>query len=97
MAMTQPDQSLREKATAIALKELQTFPPDATETTRKRNVLQAIGCVASNLGNTPAICRKCYIHPSVLEQYMAGTLKKSVSPRFDRLAEERQGPRAKQL
>jgi DNA topoisomerase I len=35
----------------------------------KRNVLLACKLVASELGNTPAICRKAYIHPAVLEEY----------------------------
>jgi DNA topoisomerase-1 len=62
------------KATVLCLKELQTFPPDAAARNLKRNVVRAIECVASNLGNTPAICRKCYIHPQVLERYLDGTL-----------------------
>ena len=28
----------------------------------------------SSLGNTPAVCRKCYIHPALLEAYATGTL-----------------------
>jgi DNA topoisomerase-1 len=38
----------------------------------KANVKTAIGAVAELLGNTPAICRKCYVHPAVLEAYLAG-------------------------
>ena len=34
----------------------------------------AIGAVAKMLGNTPAICRKCYVHPAVLETYLDGDL-----------------------
>lgn len=40
----------------------------------KKNVLRAIEHVASRLGNTPSICRKCYIHPAVMEAYLDGTL-----------------------
>jgi DNA topoisomerase-1 len=79
------------KATVLCLKELQACAPDAGLRMRKRNVVRAIECVASNLGNTPAICRKCYIHPQVLERYLNGTLTKwkgsHRSPRFS--AEER--------
>ena len=32
------------------------------------------GVVATELGNTPAICRKCYIHPQVLDCYLEGDL-----------------------
>jgi DNA topoisomerase-1 len=38
----------------------------------KRNVRSAIEAVASRLGNTPTICRKCYIHPEVLNSYLDG-------------------------
>jgi DNA topoisomerase-1 len=31
--------------------------------------------VADELGNTPAVCRKCYIHPAVIAAYLAGSLK----------------------
>jgi DNA topoisomerase I len=40
----------------------------------RRNIVQAIEHVAQVLGNTPAICRKCYIHPAILEAYPAGEL-----------------------
>jgi DNA topoisomerase-1 len=39
----------------------------------KVNVKNAICAVAQLLGNTPAICRKCYVHPAVLDAYLAGT------------------------
>ncbi len=35
---------------------------------------EAIIRVASHLGNTPAICRKCYVHPHVLEAFDAGAM-----------------------
>jgi DNA topoisomerase IB len=40
----------------------------------KRNLRAAIEKVASKLGNTPTICRKCYVHPEVLNSYMDGKL-----------------------
>jgi DNA topoisomerase-1 len=40
----------------------------------KRNLRDAIERVSSRLGNTPAICRKCYIHPQVLDCYLEGDL-----------------------
>ena len=33
-----------------------------------------VEAVARMLGNTPAICRRCYVHPVVLESYLDGTL-----------------------
>jgi DNA topoisomerase I len=44
-----------------------------TKTQAKTNIKAAICAVAELLGNTPAICRKCYIHPAVLEAYLAKT------------------------
>jgi DNA topoisomerase I len=38
----------------------------------KKNVKDAISAVAKILGNTPAVCRKCYVHPAVLESYLDG-------------------------
>ena len=39
-----------------------------------KNIVQAVKAVAKELGNTPAVCRKCYIHPRVIDAYMAGKL-----------------------
>jgi len=46
--------------------------------TRKAQVA-AIREVAKRLGNTPAICRKCYIHPAVLEGYLDGSLRSTLA------------------
>ncbi len=43
----------------------------------KRNVARAIETVAERLGNTPAICRKCYVHPAVVEAYFEKTLPRA--------------------
>ena len=40
----------------------------------KRNIVQAVESVARILGNTKAVCRKCYIHPAVIEAYSSGEL-----------------------
>jgi DNA topoisomerase I len=56
---------------AMALRELESFDSAAQA---KRNVRQAIGRVAIRLGNTPTICRKCYIHPDVINSYLDGNL-----------------------
>ncbi len=53
---------------AMMLKELEPFD---SATQAKKNVIQAIAGVAERLGNTPSVCRKCYVHPAVLEAYMA--------------------------
>jgi len=37
-------------------------------------VARAIEQVAARLGNTPSVCRKCYVHPAVISAYLEGTL-----------------------
>src|SRR4051812_7440207 len=56
---------------AMALNELKTFDSAAQA---KRNLRAAIENVAARLGNTPTICRKCYVHPDVLTSYLDGNL-----------------------
>lgn len=45
-----------------------------TKKAAKANVKNAISAVAKILGNTPAVCRKCYVHPAVLETYLSGEM-----------------------
>jgi DNA topoisomerase IB len=40
----------------------------------RRHVVEAVAAVAAKLGNTPSICRKCYIHPAILTGYGEGKL-----------------------
>jgi len=54
---------------AIALRAAGEFE---TKKQAKANIKHAISAVAEVLGNTPAICRQCYIHPIVLETYLNG-------------------------
>jgi DNA topoisomerase-1 len=56
---------------AMALRELESFDSAAQA---KRNLRAAIEKVSARLGNTPTICRKCYVHPDVLNSYMDGNL-----------------------
>ena len=54
---------------AIALSAAGEFE---TKKQAKANIKKAIEAVAKMLGNTPTICRQCYIHPIVLETYLKG-------------------------
>lgn len=56
---------------AMALREFEAFD---TQAAHKKNVRTAIERVAARLGNTPTICRKCYVHPEVLQAYAEGGL-----------------------
>jgi DNA topoisomerase I len=60
--------------TVMAAMALQEFEEFDTKATQKKNLKAAIERVASRLGNTPTICRKCYIHPEVLNAYAEGPL-----------------------
>jgi DNA topoisomerase I len=66
----------------LALADQEQEPP-----TRKAQV-EAIKQVAKRLGNTPAICRKCYIHPAVLDSYLDGSLRRTL----EAVAQEREPP-----
>lgn len=46
----------------------------ASEAAAKRIIRAAVADVAERLGNTVAICRKCYVHPAVIHAYMDGNL-----------------------
>jgi DNA topoisomerase-1 len=56
---------------AMALQEYEAFDGEAQA---KRHIVRAIEAVAERLGNTPSVCRKCYVHPAVLEGYLDGDL-----------------------
>ena len=47
----------------------------------KRNVVRAVERVAEHLGNTPAVCRNCYVHPAVFDSYARGLTIEEFRPR----------------
>jgi DNA topoisomerase-1 len=47
----------------------------------KQHVVEMVKAIARELGNTPAVCRKCYIHPAVLDAFLLGTLTELPRPR----------------
>ena len=61
-------------ATNLAALALQEFEFFDTEAKKKQAVVRAVEKVAKHLGNTPAICRRCYIHPAIFDGYFDGTL-----------------------
>jgi DNA topoisomerase-1 len=63
---------------AVALKEYEKYDSEAQA---KKYIVQAIESVAKKLGNTPTICRKCYVHPAVIESYLDGTMLAAVRRR----------------
>ncbi|MBF0393231.1 MAG: DNA topoisomerase IB, partial [Alphaproteobacteria bacterium] len=61
-------------ATVLAAGDLCGETPPETRTEAKRRVKRTIDAVAARLGNTPAVCRKSYIHPEVLDAFADGRL-----------------------
>jgi len=67
--------------TLLAAVTLAEIGAPETQAEAKRNVVRAVRRVAEHLGNTPAVCRKCYIHPTVLDHYVAGRTLEEFRPR----------------
>ncbi len=61
--------------TVLAAAELAHLAGSDDKLTAKANVKEAIDTVAGSLGNTPTICRKCYVHPRLIEDYLEGEFK----------------------
>ena len=70
---------------AMALREMEAFDSQAQA---KRNIVAAIEHAASRLGNTPAICRKCYVHPEVIESYLDGSMARVLERRAEKRLRE---------
>ena len=71
---------------AIALQAVGAFE---TKKQAKSNIKNAISAVSKILRNTPAICRKCYIHPAVLESYLSGNAIEGLKQKTAETLEER--------
>ncbi|HEV3165727.1 MAG TPA: hypothetical protein VGZ22_16990, partial [Isosphaeraceae bacterium] len=64
--------------TVLAAMALQEFALFDSQAQAKRYIVRAIERVAERLGNTPTVCRKCYVHPEVLNAYLDGSLLKTL-------------------
>jgi DNA topoisomerase-1 len=60
--------------TVLAAMALSEFEAVDSQAHAKKNIKAAIERVSSRLGNTPTICRKCYVHPEVFNSYLDGNL-----------------------
>lgn len=69
--------------TLLAAQALQEFESFDSEAQARKNVVQAIERVAEHLGNTPSVCRKCYVHPEIIAAYMDGTTTHTVRERVE--------------
>ncbi|HTV90214.1 MAG TPA: DNA topoisomerase IB [Stellaceae bacterium] len=68
---------------AAALQEFAAAPDGggSTATAAKKAIVRAVEKVAKHLGNTAAVCRKCYIHPAIFDGYLDGTLLQTLARR----------------
>ncbi len=69
--------------TALATEALKEFEDFDTTAAAKRNVTKAIEHVAQRLGNTTAVCRKCYVHPAIVDAYMDRSLLQTLKNRAE--------------
>jgi len=65
-------------AASMALRDFLEIDDDAG---RKKAIVGAIESVAEQLGNTPSVCRACYVHPDVLDAFLDGTMVEALSER----------------
>jgi DNA topoisomerase-1 len=74
--------------TLLVARALRQFQPYDSAAQAKRNIVQAIETVAKKLGNTKAVCRKCYIHPAVINAYTNGSLLRALRRRAEKELKE---------
>jgi DNA topoisomerase I len=70
--------------TAMALNAQEKF---SSKKEAKQNLKNAIAAAAKLLGNTPAICRKCYVHPAVARSYLDGELIEGLRTKLEQSEE----------
>lgn len=75
---------------AATLEELGACPSSKQA---KKNIVRAVERVAERLGNTPAVCRKSYIHPAVMQAYLDGGLVDALAQRIEHELEDSGGLR----
>ena len=77
--------------TVLAAMALNGQDPFENKSQAKKNIKDAISAVAKILGNTPAVCRKCYVHPAVLESYLDGAMIEGLKQKTAETLERKRG------
>jgi DNA topoisomerase-1 len=75
--------------TVLAASELAALPVPESDREARRSVTQTVTAVSRQLGNTPAVCRRSYVHPAVLDAFRSGELAEAwhaAAPRIAGLA-----------
>jgi len=87
-AATSPEFSAKDfrtwGGTLLCALELAELGRPENEKQAKSNIVRAVKNVAAHLGNTPAVCRNCYIHPAIFECYYQGITLEEFRPRRSR-------------
>jgi DNA topoisomerase-1 len=60
--------------TVLAYRALRALAPVENGRAAKKNVVEAVRLTADQLGNTPAVARRSYVHPAILDAYLEGTI-----------------------
>jgi len=60
--------------TMLAAEALRAMGPAATKREAEKNIVAAVDLTAKRLGNTRSVCRKYYIHPTLIEAYLEGSV-----------------------
>lgn len=77
--------------TVLAAAALRQFERFDTKAQAKRNLVEAIERVAEKLGNTPAVCKKCYVHPVILNSYMDGVTVQLLQKKSEKVLRDELG------
>ena len=72
--------------TLLCARALSALPAPRSATVGRRDIRRAVEAASQVLRNTPAVCRKCYIHPRVFESYLAGRLPAAMRGRSQEAA-----------
>ncbi len=60
--------------TVLAYRALKALAPGTDERSARQNVVEAVRLTSDRLGNTPAVARKSYVHPAIIEAYLDGSI-----------------------
>ena len=79
--------------TVLAAQALQALEGTAggTEREMRSKVVRAVEQVAQSLGNTPTVCRQCYVHPAIIDAYLDGAMVRTARERADERLESAEG------
>jgi DNA topoisomerase-1 len=74
-------------ASTFVLGKLARMPPATSERARKRQIRQAVTAAASELANTPTVCRRSYVHETIFAAFENGAMKR-IAPKLKQCRSE---------